>query len=147
MQYVSPKQLVILTTQTCTWSFYTWWKMGNSLATTTQNYRKIRFVVSFMDVTYVKFPIFINIIRHLLCIAMVRMHKNPSATTTRCYVLSTTCLIHVCIHNTPTASLFKNAEFLSWCIRMIYVVNQAKRLWEPPTASPLLLLFFTISSG
>lgn len=38
-----------------------------------------------------------------------------------------TCFIHVCVHNTPTTSLFKNAEFLSWGIRMIYVVNQAKR--------------------
>lgn len=27
-----------------------------------------------------------------------------------------TCIIHLCVHNTPTTSLFKNAEFLSWAL-------------------------------
>lgn len=54
--------------------------------------------------------------------ARVHLLRLPTANVLSTYMFNTC----VCTQP-PSPPLFKNAEFLSWGIRMIYVVNQAKR--------------------
>lgn len=55
-----------------------------------------------------------------------------------------TCIIHLCVHNTPTTSLFKNAEFLSWALGwfMWYIRQSVVRATNSLAFIAVVLYYF-----